>query len=153
MTPASPCRPNWSRPIGFSIPGNASNSPARSFPERTWRASEPVPSTRAITSWAVTPKPLIPWAAGASSPSTPPPASPPPAPRLDFHVFTGEQDYEDQQLRQGSVGKNLMFGGNLYFRVAPNVLLGPEASQFRTFYVGQGTRINNHYDLALAYLF
>ncbi len=75
------------------------------------------------------------------------------APRLDFHVFTGQQDYEDQQLKQGSVGKNLMFGGNLYFRVAPNVLLGPEVSQLRTFYLGLGTRINNHYDLALAYLF
>jgi len=75
------------------------------------------------------------------------------APRLDFHLFTGEQEYENQQLKQGSVGKNLMFGSNLYFRVAPNVLLGPEVSQLRTFYAGQGTRINNHYDLALAYLF
>ena len=75
------------------------------------------------------------------------------APRLDFHLFTGQQDYQDEQLKQGSVGKNLMFGGNLYFRVAPNVLLGPEVSQLRTFYVGLGTRINNHYDLALAYLF
>ena len=46
-----------------------------------------------------------------------------------------------------------MFGGNLYFRIAPNVLMGPEISQLRTVYLGQGTRRNNHYDLALAYLF
>jgi hypothetical protein len=37
--------------------------------------------------------------------------------------------------------------------VAPNVLMGLEASQLRTMYLGQGVRINNHYDLALAYLF
>ena len=48
---------------------------------------------------------------------------------------------------------NLLFGGNAYFHVAPNVLVGVEASQVRTVYLGQGVRINNHYDLALAYLF
>jgi hypothetical protein len=31
--------------------------------------------------------------------------------------------------------------------------MGIEASQVRTMYVGQRVRINNHYDLALAYLF
>ena len=46
-----------------------------------------------------------------------------------------------------------MFGGNLYYRLAPNVLLGLEASQLRTVYLVNGVRINNHYDLALAYLF
>jgi hypothetical protein len=73
--------------------------------------------------------------------------------RLDLHLFTGQQDYQAGQLRQGSVGRNLLFGGNLFFRVAPNVLVGPEVTQLRTFYLGQGTRINNHYDLAFAYLF
>ena len=38
-------------------------------------------------------------------------------------------------------------------RVAPNVLVGLETTQLRTMYIGQGMRINNHYDLALAYLF
>jgi len=56
-------------------------------------------------------------------------------------------------LAVGSIGKNLLFGGNAYFRLAPNVLMGLEASQIRTVYFGQGVRINNHYDLALAYLF
>jgi hypothetical protein len=46
-----------------------------------------------------------------------------------------------------------MYGMNLFFRLAPNVLLGPEISQLRSSYIRQGTRINNHYDLALAYLF
>jgi type II secretory pathway pseudopilin PulG len=75
------------------------------------------------------------------------------APRFDFHLFSGQQAYEDHELRPGSAGRNFMFGANLYFRIAPNVILGPEISQLRTFYVGQGTLINNHYDLALAYLF
>jgi hypothetical protein len=73
--------------------------------------------------------------------------------RLDFHLFTGQQDYQDSQLKPGSVGKNLLYGGNLFFRVAPNVIVGPEITQLRTFYLGQGVRINNHYDLAFAYLF
>ena len=73
--------------------------------------------------------------------------------RLDLHLFTGQQDYRAGQLRQGSVGRNLLFGGNLFFRVAPNVLLGPEVTELRTFYLGLGNRIDNHYDLALAYRF
>jgi hypothetical protein len=74
-------------------------------------------------------------------------------PRLDFHLFTGQVDDADHDLVTGSIGKNLLFGGNAYFRVAPSVLVGFEASQVRTMYLGRGVRINNHYDLALAYLF
>jgi len=73
-------------------------------------------------------------------------------PRLDFHLFTGQQDYQMTE-RQGSVSRNLLFGGNFFFRVAPNVLFGPEITQTRTSYLGEGLRINNHYDMALAYLF
>jgi hypothetical protein len=75
------------------------------------------------------------------------------APRLDAHLFTGQQDDRNRDLITGGIAKNLLFGGNLYFRIAPNVLLGPEVSQLRTSYLGQGIRVNNHYDLALAYLF
>jgi hypothetical protein len=74
-------------------------------------------------------------------------------PRLDFHLFTGQVDDESRELARGSIGKNLLFGGNAYFRIAPNVLMGLEASQVRTTIIGQGVRLNNHYDLALAYLF
>ena len=74
-------------------------------------------------------------------------------PRLDFHFFTGQVDDANHGLGTGLIGKNLLFGGNAYFRVAPNVLMGLEATQLRTVYMGQGVRINNHYDLALAYLF
>jgi hypothetical protein len=75
------------------------------------------------------------------------------APRLDLHLFTGQQDDRNSDLTDGRIGKNLMYGGNLYYHLAPNVILGLEASQLRTMYLGQGFRINNHYDLALGYLF
>jgi hypothetical protein len=74
-------------------------------------------------------------------------------PRLDFHLFTGQVDDRNYDLGAGAIGKNLLFGGNAYFRLAPNVLIGMEASQVRTMYLGQRVRINNHYDLALAYMF
>jgi hypothetical protein len=75
------------------------------------------------------------------------------APRLDFHLFTGQQDDTNADLRDGRIGKNLLYGGNVFFRLAPNVLIGWESTQLRTKYLGQGVRINNHHDLALAYHF
>jgi hypothetical protein len=74
-------------------------------------------------------------------------------PRLDFHLFSGQQDDRNSDLSTGNIGKNLLFGGNVYYRLAPNVLAAFEGTQLRTLYIGQGVRINNHYDLALAYLF
>jgi hypothetical protein len=74
-------------------------------------------------------------------------------PRIDLHLFTGQQDDANRGLGNGRIGKNVQYGGNLYYRLAPNVLLGLEATQLRTLYIGQGVRINNHYDLALAYSF
>src|SRR5262245_9504656 len=75
------------------------------------------------------------------------------APRLDFHLFSGQQDDRNRDLGHGRIGKNLMYGGNVFFRLAPNVLIGWETTQLRTNYLGQGVRINNHHDLALAYHF
>jgi hypothetical protein len=39
------------------------------------------------------------------------------------------------------------------YKLAPNVVAALEASQTRTEYLGSLLRLNNHYDLALAYLF
>jgi hypothetical protein len=74
-------------------------------------------------------------------------------PRVDLHLFTGQRDDWNSELNAGAIGKNLVYGANLFYRLSPNVLLGWETSQTRTVYLGQGTRINNHYDLALGYLF
>ncbi|MBZ5727309.1 MAG: hypothetical protein LAP87_20210 [Acidobacteriia bacterium] len=75
------------------------------------------------------------------------------AKRLDFHLFTGQQDDDNGELVPGSIGKNLLWGGNLYYHLAPNVVLGLETTQVRTVRIAQGTRLNNHYDLALGYFF
>ena len=75
------------------------------------------------------------------------------AKRLDFYLFSGQQDDRNSDLEFGEIGKNLQYGGTLFCHLAPNVILAPEIAQTRTVYIGQGIRINNHYDLALGYLF
>jgi hypothetical protein len=75
------------------------------------------------------------------------------AKRVDLHLFSGQQDDNNHDLTLGRIGKNLLYGGNVFYRLAPNVFLAFETTQLRTAYIGQGTLINNHYDLALAYMF
>jgi hypothetical protein len=75
------------------------------------------------------------------------------ASRWDLHIFTGQVDDANEHLSNGAIGKNLLYGGNIYFHIAPNVITSCETTQVRTMYIGQGLRINNHYDLALAYFF
>jgi len=74
-------------------------------------------------------------------------------PRMDFHFFFGDQQYGTRYLGAGDVTGNIQYGVNLYYRLAPNVILAPEISQLRSRRIGQMVLINNHYDLALAYLF
>ena len=56
-----------------------------------------------------------------------------------IHLFTGQVDDANDDLGTGAIGKNLLFGGNAYFRLAPNVLMGVEASQVRTMYHRAGS--------------
>jgi hypothetical protein len=74
-------------------------------------------------------------------------------PRIDLHFFVGRESFSSRVLDATDVASNFQFGANLFYRIAPNVLLGPEISQMRTTLFSQTIRINNHYDLALAYLF
>jgi hypothetical protein len=73
--------------------------------------------------------------------------------RLTFHVYSGQESNRAADLLTGSISRNLLFAGNLQYRVASNVVVGIEASQVRTSRVNEAQRLNNHYDLALAYLF
>jgi hypothetical protein len=73
--------------------------------------------------------------------------------RLDLHLFSGLQYYESAVLRGDDASRNVQYGVNLFYHIAPNVIFGPEISQFRTLYLADGTRLTNHYDVALAYLF
>jgi hypothetical protein len=76
-----------------------------------------------------------------------------PTERLSFHLYGGQQNDRASDLIFGGINKNQNYFGNVMYRIAPNVIASFEAGQVRTRYVGQGNRQNNHYDLALAYLF
>jgi hypothetical protein len=76
-----------------------------------------------------------------------------PTARLSFHIYAGEEHDRASDLAPGSVNRNFVYAGNLMYKLAPNVLAAFEASQARTQYLGSVLRLNNHYDLALAYLF
>jgi len=75
--------------------------------------------------------------------------------RLAFHLFSGVEDDRNSDLvaGAGAISRNWLLGANLFYHLSPNVLVGLEASQARSAYIGMGTILNNHYDLALAYLF
>ena len=74
-------------------------------------------------------------------------------PRLTFHLYGGQQRDRASDLQGSGVSRNFIYAGNLMYRLAPNVIAAFEASQVRTNYLTGGLRLNNHYDLALAYLF
>lgn len=76
-----------------------------------------------------------------------------PASRLSFHIYSGEQANRALDVALNGITTNFVYAGNLIYKFAPNVLGALEASQSRTEYLGAGLRLNNHYDLALAYLF
>jgi hypothetical protein len=76
-----------------------------------------------------------------------------PTSRVSFHLFSGLENGRTADLAAYAIGRNWMYGANLFYRLAPNVLLGAEVSQARTTYIDSKLRLNNHYDLALAYLF
>jgi hypothetical protein len=76
-----------------------------------------------------------------------------PLSRLSVHVYAGEQWNRATDLGPGSVTTNFVYAGNFIYKLAPNVLASIEASQARTQYLNSALHLNNHYDLALAYLF
>jgi hypothetical protein len=81
--------------------------------------------------------------------------------RLSFHLMAGLQNDRafdvlaglGAQGASGGIGRNLAYGANFFYKLAPNVILSFETLQTRTSYLLFGQRLNNHYDLALAYLF
>ncbi|MCU1338232.1 MAG: hypothetical protein JWO19_3813 [Bryobacterales bacterium] len=73
--------------------------------------------------------------------------------RASFHFYGGQEDDRNRDLERGGIGKNQGYGANIMYRLGSNILTSFEASQVRTTYLGSGTRINPHYDLAFAYLF
>ena len=74
-------------------------------------------------------------------------------PKLTFHLIAGQHNNQASEVSDGLIDKNQGYAANLVYRLAPNVLFSLEGMQLRTSYVGSGTRLNNHYDLGVAYLF
>jgi hypothetical protein len=73
--------------------------------------------------------------------------------RLTFNIFGGEENDRASDLVSGNIHRNLSYAGNAIYRLGSNVLMGAEISQVRTNYFLLPSRLNNHYDLSLAYLF
>jgi hypothetical protein len=73
--------------------------------------------------------------------------------RLQMNLFAGQQDDRNRDLLPGGIQKNQSYGANMMYRWGSNILTSFEAAQVRTSYQNSGTRINVHYDLAIAYLF
>ena len=73
--------------------------------------------------------------------------------RLAWDLYGGQQDDRNSDLAYQYIGKNQGYFSNLMYRIAPNVIVSLEGGQVRTTYVGLGNRLNDHYDLAVAYLF
>lgn len=73
--------------------------------------------------------------------------------RLAFDIYGGQQDDVSADLLSGFIGRNEAYFANAQYRLAPNVILSLEGGQVRTQYFQVGTRLNDHYDLGLAYLF
>lgn len=76
-----------------------------------------------------------------------------PASRFSLHIYGGEESNRVADLIGNSISRNLVYAGNVVYKFASNVLGAFEVSQTRTDYIQSGQRLNNHYDLALAYLF
>ena len=76
-----------------------------------------------------------------------------PTSRLSFHLYTGQQDDHNRDLRDRGTARNLTYAGNVMYRFGSNFLFSFERSHVRTTYLPGGLRRNTHYDLAFAYLF
>jgi len=73
--------------------------------------------------------------------------------RLAWDLYGGQESDRRSDLGYGYIAKNQGYFTNLMYRIAPNVLVSLEGGQVRTTYIGLGNRLNDHYDLGLAYLF
>jgi hypothetical protein len=73
--------------------------------------------------------------------------------RLAFDFYGGQQNDRRSDLQFGNIGRNFAYAANVMYRIAPNVIVSLESGQLRTSYIRFGNWLNNHYDLAIAYLF
>jgi hypothetical protein len=73
--------------------------------------------------------------------------------RLTFNIYSGAENDRLADLLSGDIHRNFLYAGNAIYRLGSNILIGMEVSQVRTSYFLLPSKLNNHYDLSLAYLF
>jgi hypothetical protein len=73
--------------------------------------------------------------------------------RLAFDIYGGQQDDKNSDLPASYMSRNQGYFANVMYRLAPNVIVSLEGGQVRTMYSQVGNRLNDHYDLAIAYMF
>jgi hypothetical protein len=74
-------------------------------------------------------------------------------PRLTLNTFCGFTAPRTSDLNFGATTRSASCAANAVYRIAPNVLLAAEALQERLGYLDQSHTVQNHYDLAIGYLF
>jgi hypothetical protein len=73
--------------------------------------------------------------------------------RLTFNVFSGLENDHSPFLTASNIVHNWTYAANLLYHLGPNVVVGLEALQMRTRSFAGVAGLQNHYDLALGYLF
>lgn len=73
--------------------------------------------------------------------------------RLTLNIFSGLENDNNSFLAASSVVHNWTYASNVMYHIGPNVVIGMEALQMRTRSLLGIRGIQNHYDLALGYLF
>jgi hypothetical protein len=74
--------------------------------------------------------------------------------RLSFNVFSGQHHTDHRELLASTIRyKNVAYGANFFYKLAPNVIAGIEAAQTRSWYIAGEHPRYNHYDLYVGYLF
>ncbi len=73
--------------------------------------------------------------------------------RLTFNTYVGRQANDSNDIYGGGIFRTLTYAGNVLYRVAPNVVIGFEASRNRLDQYDAYSLRTNRYDATIAYLF
>ncbi len=73
--------------------------------------------------------------------------------RLTFNVFTGLENDHSPFLAASNIVHNWTYASNVMYHLGPNVVVSLEALQMRTRSFSGVAGLQNHYDLAVGYLF
>ncbi len=73
--------------------------------------------------------------------------------RLTFNLYSGLEDDHSPFLTASSIVHTWTYASNFIYHLGPNVLVSVEALQMRTRSFNDIRGLQNHYDLALGYLF